>query len=201
MTDRLMTYDELAAFLGRTPEAARQLAKRKRWRRVTGNDGKARVTVPIETVEEVEANRAADPATTSPAAPRSSPERPAADRPDVIAVLTGHISRLERELETARQRAEGLERDRDAALARGADRDAIAAQVDALRSVLDVERKVTEEVRQRADEAQARTDEVKAERDRWVGAAEAAQARIAELTAKAAELEARRGWWPFRRRA
>jgi hypothetical protein len=50
------------------------------------------------------------------------------------------------------------------------------------------------------DEARARSDEIKAERDKWLNAAEAAQARIAELQAKAAELEKRRsGWWSFRR--
>jgi hypothetical protein len=176
MSDRLMTYDELATFLGRTPEAARQLVKRKRWRRVTGNDGKARITVPFEAVEELEASRAGDPATTAPAAARATPDRPPADRPDVIAVLTGHISRLERELETARQRTEALEKDRDAALTRSADRDLIAVQLDALRAVLDAEK--------------ARTEEWKAVADRFASQAE-------RLTAA----EARRGWWPWRRRA
>jgi hypothetical protein len=172
-----MTYDELATFLGRTPEAARQLTKRKRWRRVTGNDGKARVSVPFDSLQELEANRPDDPATTARPATKPTPEQPPADRPDVISVLTGHISRLERELELLRQRSEGLEKERDAALAKGADRDLIAAQVDALRAVLDAEKQ--------------RTEEWKAVADRF--------ALQAEKLVEAAE--ARRGWWPFRRTA
>ena len=51
MTDRQMTYDALASALGKTPDAARQLVKRKRWRRTIGNDGKARITVPDDELQ------------------------------------------------------------------------------------------------------------------------------------------------------
>src|SRR4051794_5788298 len=41
VTDRLMTYDELAEALGRSGEAVRALVIRKRWRRTLENDGRA----------------------------------------------------------------------------------------------------------------------------------------------------------------
>ena len=43
-----LTYAELAQALTITPASANKLARRKRWPRVPGNDGKARVAVPEE---------------------------------------------------------------------------------------------------------------------------------------------------------
>jgi hypothetical protein len=43
-----LTYAELAEALKITPASANKLARRKRWPRVPGNDGKARVSVPDE---------------------------------------------------------------------------------------------------------------------------------------------------------
>jgi hypothetical protein len=40
-----LTYDQLAERTGRSPEGARMLARRRRWRIERGNDGKARVIV------------------------------------------------------------------------------------------------------------------------------------------------------------
>jgi hypothetical protein len=40
-----LTYADLAARLGRSEDAAKSLAKRKRWKRSTGNDGLARITI------------------------------------------------------------------------------------------------------------------------------------------------------------
>src|SRR4051794_39882551 len=51
MAERLMTYAEMEVALRRTPEAVRQLVKRKRWRRVVGNDRKARIAVPLDFIE------------------------------------------------------------------------------------------------------------------------------------------------------
>src|SRR5215212_1471077 len=45
---RSLSYDELADTLGIERESARHLAFRRRWRRTKGNDGKARVDVPLE---------------------------------------------------------------------------------------------------------------------------------------------------------
>ena len=43
-----LTYAELAEALKITPASANKLARRRRWPRVPGNDGKARVSVPEE---------------------------------------------------------------------------------------------------------------------------------------------------------
>jgi hypothetical protein len=40
-----LTYAELAVRLGRSEDATKSLAKRKRWKRSTGNDGLARITI------------------------------------------------------------------------------------------------------------------------------------------------------------
>jgi hypothetical protein len=43
---RSLTYAELGELLKITPASANKLARRRRWPRVPGNDGKARVSVP-----------------------------------------------------------------------------------------------------------------------------------------------------------
>ena len=62
MSEKVFTYAELAAEMGRTPEAARQIVKRRRWRKSAGNDGKVRVYVPVE---EFETERLSEPRTTA----------------------------------------------------------------------------------------------------------------------------------------
>jgi hypothetical protein len=195
---RLLSYDEIAELFDIERESARHLALRKQWRRTKGNDGRARVEVPVEALPTPSTGEELSDSTGHDTA--------------VVPTLIRHIERLELALETAQERvseaeaardnardeARSMERERDAART---DARAVAAQVDALNTVLAVERKLVEEARERADEARVRTDELRAERDKWLGAAEAAQARIAELTVKATELENRRGWWPFRRSA
>jgi hypothetical protein len=47
---RWLTYDEIAAALGITPDSARRLVARKKWSRTAGNDGKARIGVPVERI-------------------------------------------------------------------------------------------------------------------------------------------------------
>ena len=165
MSDDVMwlDYDELGRVFGIERESARRLVMRKRWARSKGNDGKARVGVPLEALP--------------PVTPTSTGERPVSaaghvtgtagegegtgvtgeaeivvtgDRPvdvppdpvaapvpePVTAVLVRHVERLEAEIAEMRTRA--------------ADRDTIAMQVDALRAVL---------------------DEVRQDRDRWHEAA------------------------------
>jgi hypothetical protein len=45
---RSLTYAEMAEALKITPESANRLARRKRWPRVKGNDGRTRVAMPEE---------------------------------------------------------------------------------------------------------------------------------------------------------
>ncbi len=195
---RLLSYDEIAELFDIERESARHLALRKQWRRTKGNDGKARVEVPVEALP-------------GPS-PGEDPSDSTGHETAVVPTLVRHIERLELALDTAQVQLSAAEAARDSARAEARDMErerdmartdarAVAAQVDALNTVLAVERKLVEEARERADEARVRTDELRAERDKWLSAAEAAQARIADLTVKAAELEARRGWWPWRRRA
>jgi hypothetical protein len=171
-----MTYQELANALRIEPASAKRLAIRRKWPKRPGNDGRARVGVPFDAFPE----RAADDDTGG--AGGDEVLRPAARTSDTtsddtgavtvaVTALTNHIKRLESELEVMKQ-------ERDAALARGAERDVIAAQVDALRSVLEAEK--------------LRTEEWKAVADRFASQAE----KLAEAA------EARRSWWsPWRRRA
>lgn len=176
MSDRLMTYPELAEFLGRSEEAARQLAKRRRWRRsISNEDGRARVSVPVEFLE----------APRPPDVPRPddtvTPEQPEDDHPDaitVVAMLRGQVARLEAELDGART-ALDVERIR-------------AAQVDVLQAMLAAERARVEDIK--ASEA-SRIEDLKAERDRWIAQAD-------KLIPLASPSPVQRGgWWPWRRRA
>src|SRR3954469_25737935 len=48
---QLLTYDEISAAFSINRESARHLVLRKRWARRKGNDGKARVEVPIDALE------------------------------------------------------------------------------------------------------------------------------------------------------
>ena len=43
-----MTYAELAAALGIGADSARNLVRRRRWHRTAGNDGMARIAVPVD---------------------------------------------------------------------------------------------------------------------------------------------------------
>jgi hypothetical protein len=88
------TYEQISEAYGITVDSARALARRKRWTRRPGNDGRARVDVPEEEVP-------------------SPPEPSRDDRTDghsdgheTIGFFMGRIRELETELKTARERAE-----------------------------------------------------------------------------------------------
>lgn len=175
MHDRLMTYAELAEFLGKSEEAARQFAKRRRWRRsISNDDGKARVSVPVEFLEMP--RPPVDPR------PEEEPdaEQPPVDHPDtleVLAMLRSRIAELEGELSGART-ALDVERVR-------------AAQVDVLQAMLAAERTRVEDIK--ASEAR-RIEDLQAERDRWMAQAE-------RLIPLATPVPKPTGWWPWRRTA
>jgi hypothetical protein len=48
METRLLTYAELGEALGITADSAKRLARRRGWTKQPGNDGRARVSVPVE---------------------------------------------------------------------------------------------------------------------------------------------------------
>jgi hypothetical protein len=180
MSERTFTYDELAAALNKTHEATRAMCIRKRWRRTIGNDGKARITVPVETVE---AYRTPDAPRTptvliperTPDAPQDAPAEPSADARALVAVLEARIGELQ-----------GRVADLDAEVR---DLRPKAARVDVVEALLAAERQRVEEVR---EVERQRVEEWKAVADRFASQAE-------KMTAAA---EARRTtWWPWRRRA
>jgi cell division septum initiation protein DivIVA len=173
-----MTYAELAEALGIGADSARNLVRRKRWPRQAGNDGLARVGVPVEYISEnAKPDAPAEP-------PTNAPIDGGSDGGIVITVLANHISRLEVELEALKKEREA-ERDRLEGRA-GALEEKVAtleqdlaaeriraAQVDALNAIIAMEKQ--------------RAEELKAERDKWASALEASQRQITQLTEKQAE--------------
>ncbi len=187
--ERTLIYDELAALLRRSPEATRQLVRRRRWRRTLGNDGKMRVTVPVEALEAEEATEGADVACTGgeavPVLALASSLHSGDAPPDVGAILSSHIRRLEAELEALREERNTVKSERDAAQAGertlALQLAALQAALDSKRALLSVERERVADERRRAEECVAverqRVEEWKAVADRFAGQVEALAAQ------------------------
>jgi ribosome maturation factor RimP len=199
--DRTLTYDDLAALLQRSPEATRQLVRRRRWRRTLGNDGKMRVSVPIEALEAEEATEGADVAPTGgetvPVLTFASPLHSGNVAHDVGTILSGHIQRLEAELEALRKERDTLKSERDAAQAA---EHTLTLQLAALQATLDVERALLSVERERVTDERRRAEEcVSVERQRveeWKAVADRFAGQVETLTARPRGLF---GW--LRRRA
>src|SRR3954454_13222231 len=98
-----MTYAEFAEAIGRSLPAARAICIRKNWRRIVGNDGKARVAIPLDVLEKPRKPRsrpAAQPEGDSDVRAEAQPDtQPHDDAEDlseglsVIALLRGQIAR------------------------------------------------------------------------------------------------------------
>jgi hypothetical protein len=98
---RWVTYDELGRIRGIGRESAVKLAQRKRWGRIPGNDGVARVCVPPEwrlPAKEHSGDRSPE------RSPDTSPELSSA-----ISVPEGAIVTLREQLEHANRRADRVE--------------------------------------------------------------------------------------------
>jgi len=150
-----MSYAELASALGITLDSGKNLVRRKRWQRQSGNDGLARIGVPVEYIMKATPQAIDTPTITPIDPPANPPIEPPTDGAMVAAieVLREHITRLETELATAKN-------ERDQERLRG-------AQVEVLTAVLEIEKQRTEELRQ--------------ERDRWAKLAEESQRTAADL--------------------
>jgi hypothetical protein len=171
MSERLLTYDEMTVVLRRSAEGVRQLTKRKRWRRVLGNDGRARIAVPLEFIEastQVDAppTAPADMATTPVLTPPPTPAPDCPVEPEATA-STGDARAL---VELLHSRIEELSADLRQARAEIAELAAKSGRVDVVESLL-IER-------------DRRITDLEVDRDRWHAAA-----------------TARRRWWPWRRGA
>ncbi len=159
-----LTYAELALRLSRSEDAAKSLAKRKRWRRTVGNDGLARVV--IEDIDELlnladpdrrgigrppaNANRA------KPAEPRSNPVHEFQAKLAVAEALS--IERKEafdREVE----RGAALSRELTEARMLAATVEPLRATIEALKAALAADKERIADIRQ--------------ERDKWQEAASA----------------------------
>ena len=92
-----LTYAELAEALKITPASANKLARRKRWPRVPGNDGKARVAVPEEALV-----RPPGPPDSPPASPLDVP--PVSPPDKLIKALEAHVATLKEQLAAAEAR-------------------------------------------------------------------------------------------------
>lgn len=109
MTSESLTYHELAERLGVKPDSARKAARRHRWKRSLGNDGLARVLVPLDDLP--------------PSRPSPDPVPPGArvdSPPDDLADASLLSRELELRLEGLRallaaegRRADAAEADRD----------------------------------------------------------------------------------------
>lgn len=115
----VLTYAELAQRLSIKPASAKRLAQRRKWNRVVGNDGIARVHVPLSAVpgdvpDDVPGDVSDDvtPSVSPPVTP---------DLSSHVAHLEGLVEGLRGQLEAEQRRADAAEtRARDIA----ADRDA-----------------------------------------------------------------------------
>ena len=126
-----LTYAELARALKITPESANRLARRKRWPRVRGNDGKTRISVP----EEMLARPVSPPDSPSDRPPVSPGDSP----PDkLIKALEAHVATLKEQLAAAEAR---IDKQADDLVAYDA---AYAAGLAAERAKVEAERARTE---------------------------------------------------------
>ncbi len=104
---RKLTYAELAAIRGISRASAERLARRKRWSRQVGNDGIARVIVPLDDIGGGAPDNKAD----------NHPGHPGPDKangasgatPDILVAIREVVSPLAAALEHERARADRLE--------------------------------------------------------------------------------------------
>jgi flagellar biosynthesis/type III secretory pathway protein FliH len=90
---RSLTYAEMAEALKITPESANRLARRKRWQRAKGNDGRTRVAVPEEALVRQDS---------PPVSPTDSPMDSPPDK--LIKALEAHVETLKAQLAAAAAR-------------------------------------------------------------------------------------------------
>ncbi|WFU12185.1 hypothetical protein QA646_19845 (plasmid) [Rhizobium sp. CB3090] len=118
-----LTYKELADRLGVKIESARKQVQRKRWQRVTGNDGTVRIQVPVEFLQ-MSLDGRSDDISDGPE-DRLAPEL-------LMKALETQIDGLKDLVEAERRRAdtEGLRADAESKRAEAEGRRADAAEAD-----------------------------------------------------------------------
>jgi DNA repair exonuclease SbcCD ATPase subunit len=162
---RSLTYAEMAEALKITPASANKLARRKRWPRVPGNDGKARVSVPEDALVR-----------------RDSPQD------NLIKALEAHVETLKAQLSAAEAR---INKQADDLIAYDT---AYAAGLAAERAKVEAERAKAERViaefaaRDAQHAAELKTEQ--AQTEKAIAAFSALAERLDQLAAERA-----RPWW------
>jgi hypothetical protein len=110
---RWMTYPELGEAFGITAASAKRLAIRRRWPKRPGNDGRARVGVPVEAIPVCVASDIPSDDTSDAPGDVTGDDTGAVTA--AVTALQRHIERLERETETLK-----AERDEARAMAAAA---------------------------------------------------------------------------------
>lgn len=109
MPERLYTYAELAFALGCSPEAARQKAVRKRWRRTISNeDGKARIRVPEDALPVRTPHVGPDVPPTLAPIPSTPKSGPVPADVNLVAELQARVVELIADLRVEREKSAGL---------------------------------------------------------------------------------------------
>ncbi|HEY8613005.1 MAG TPA: hypothetical protein VIL69_17175 [Roseomonas sp.] len=142
----MLTYQELAERLGIDVQSARRRAQRSGWRRIPGNDGKARVVVPGHVL-------ATDSTAAAPKTPSSATSAP--PDPMTLEMMSHLLSQLEETRTLAAQRGIELARERER-LAR------VEGERDGLRDGFRLLEARAEEAEERARTAEEKAAEVRA---------------------------------------
>ena len=116
MTTASLTYPEIARRFGVTTASARNLVRRKGWPKALGNDGLARIMVPLDEVPDEPPMRS-EANTVQPLAPNEGSTVQPSDEVSLVAInaLGRHIERLEGEVAGLKDAVSTLTTERDTA--------------------------------------------------------------------------------------
>jgi hypothetical protein len=152
---RWLTYPEAAKALGVAPASVAKRATRRRWPRQLGNDGRARIGVPLAALPEPAVSLDSPP-DIPPDSPGDSPPGSGLDSPWDRDALNQAVGRLEAENSALRTAWAELREERDRQLAdlrteREAERQTLRETVTALKVALESERSLRDELRRELD--------------------------------------------------
>jgi hypothetical protein len=206
---RWLTYEEAGHVLGVDPDSVARRARRLKWPRLPGNDGKARVAIPADILPASGPDAAPDQGADGAAdkEPYSPRDRGGHVRPDesrTIKALEDEAAALREALARERERADRAEAQAAAALAmadrRGREVVELRERVGQAEGASGAFRGQVKAERDRADQAEARAGQAEAEREAARAEREAAKVAAASTEGEAKGLrlaleEARRPFW------